>query len=387
MSILKQLLLVALCVASSSFASAQNSAPILIEEFTATWCGWCPNGSYMLDTLLVDKPEVLVLTIHAEDPLSFPEGQEVADAFMNGTPSAAFNRQKLDGFFNVSVPWHEWAEVVEYDFGGIVPFEVISQTTFNETDRTLTIEVLTESKGVLNGDFRVNVMVVQKTFSDPGNITYYQSNFFDGQEDHPLGDAGWPITDYVYKNLVRAMLGGAWGLGNIIPETTVAGAEYTTTFTYTVPESYDVNNLLLVPVVSDYNEDVKDRSIITFSKEELDFTTGPTPEDTTVINTTDTTVTNMTDTTSVTVISGIESTELPINQLAFYPNPVKNTLFLQTPTPIKQYIIWDAAGKKIIDRSATNGQTIQVHTLKQGLYFIEVIDQTNITWRNRFIKN
>lgn len=81
-------------------------------------------------------------------------------------------------------------------------------------------------------------------------------------------------------------------------------------------------------------------------------------------------------------ISNFENKELSI-----YPNPVKNTIFINTKQEISKYEIYSIDGKKIIstDHNKTRSQ-INVSNLKQGNYIIKFTLKTEQTINQKFIK-
>lgn len=401
-------------------AHAQGNK-ILVEKFTGTWCGWCPNGDLIMDSLINNDPRFIVVDVHWNDALSITEGDVIIEEISNGSPSASFNRDKKSGFFNVGIPWSDWAGLIaEDDFGGLVPFGVNSETEFDEVSRELTITANANSLGILNGDYRINAYVVQEEFTAPvDDPAYYQVNFFNGEEGHPLGALGDPIVGMTYHNVVRAILGGAWGLEGVIPSPTQNQATYSTTFTYTVPEDWDENKLFVVTTVQKYNENSNKRDIINAAKEELDFSgTIVEPTDTTTVNPSDTTVTNPNDTTGVnptdttivnptdTTITGPEdslavnpndSTETDslsssiadvqtLEAWSLYPNPASDFVFIEGNERIKLVEIWNINGQ--LERHIENptSNALPVSDLQTGMYLMKVEGEVGLSWI-RFVKN
>ena len=65
---------------------------VLVEEFTGTWCGWCPRGIVGLNKLNEKYPdEVVTVAIHNDDPMAIQYGIEAPSfpyAFVNRTTPA-----------------------------------------------------------------------------------------------------------------------------------------------------------------------------------------------------------------------------------------------------------------------------------------------------------
>ena len=371
-----------------STLSAQNK--VLVEKFTGTWCGWCPNGDLLLDSLINNDPRFILVNVHWNDVMSIPDGDEVIDFMASSSPSASFNRKKFDEYFKVGVPWNDWADVVPQSFSGLVPFEVNSETTFDEDSRELSVNLTAYSMGILNGDYRVNAYVVQEEFESPTTIpAYNQSNYFVDIAGHPHADLGDPIIGYQHDNLLRAMLGGAWGLEGVIPSPTQAQTTYSTTFTYTVPDEWDENGLFIVAVIQEYDEDVTKRDIVTSFKEDLDFTGAP-------VDTTNTTVEDSTETvedTTVTIQDTVTTNpdtlanalELVTTDWQLYPNPANEFIFIKGTEPIQTIEIWNINGQLEQRLTTGNLQKISVSELATGLYLMKVETDLGQTWM-RFLK-
>ena len=76
---------------------------VMLEEFTGTWCGWCPRGAIVMRELLLDYPGQLIgLAYHQGDPMEIPEFEELTAEvpMVNGFPSGSIDRYP----FNIGSP-------------------------------------------------------------------------------------------------------------------------------------------------------------------------------------------------------------------------------------------------------------------------------------------
>jgi sugar lactone lactonase YvrE len=71
--------------------------------------------------------------------------------------------------------------------------------------------------------------------------------------------------------------------------------------------------------------------------------------------------------------------------LAIMPNPVQNTLTINTAKKIKAMFVFDSVGKKI-ETVTVSKNTVEVSQLSPGLYFINLVDEHNKTFSAKFIK-
>lgn len=71
---------------------------ILIEDYTGTWCGWCPRVANAIELVLAESNNIVPVTIHCSsgqsiDPFNFPDKGILYNAFdVRGFPTAKINR-------------------------------------------------------------------------------------------------------------------------------------------------------------------------------------------------------------------------------------------------------------------------------------------------------
>lgn len=87
----------------------------VVEEGTGTWCGGCPDGARLLDTLKQNVGDrAIILCYHTYDELTVPEAETLLtnELGINGIPTAALMRRpdprNRYSYFNWS--WDVWAQ-------------------------------------------------------------------------------------------------------------------------------------------------------------------------------------------------------------------------------------------------------------------------------------
>ena len=68
----------------------------------------------------------------------------------------------------------------------------------------------------------------------------------------------------------------------------------------------------------------------------------------------------------------IKETKMVELMLNIYPNPVKNTLYIDSPIDIKKVLIFDINGH-VIDQQNNMDNIINTSQLKHGVYFLKII--------------
>ena len=64
----------------------------VMEEYTGTWCGWCPRGAVGIEALTSDFGNAFIgIAIHRNDPMEIPEYASILEK-VEGFPSCTLNR-------------------------------------------------------------------------------------------------------------------------------------------------------------------------------------------------------------------------------------------------------------------------------------------------------
>ncbi|MCG2611603.1 T9SS type A sorting domain-containing protein [Flavobacterium sp. SM15] len=83
----------------------------------------------------------------------------------------------------------------------------------------------------------------------------------------------------------------------------------------------------------------------------------------------------------------LSANEFKMNEITFYPNPVKDVLYLNMPNAISvnEFEIYDSLGKKVSTNTLSNNQ-INVAELSNGVYLLK-LKTDNGVYSNKFLKN
>ncbi len=229
---------------------------VVIEDYTGTWCGFCPALVVAIDTLKSRTNYIAVVSIHKTansypDPLDFEQIGDLQDEFGvgDGFPKAQINRTE------------EWISRAGPEF--IIEDTGILAMAGSETNVSIAIN------SQLNGsDLTVEAKVIYKDGSQPGDklVVYLlesgvmadQANYFDQTPGHPFEGKGNPIENYIHNEGLRNSLSALFG--DNIPETT-AYEEYERNYSFSVPSNYVGNNLSFVVMVVDSENNAKNAQV------------------------------------------------------------------------------------------------------------------------------
>ncbi|MBK5283947.1 MAG: Omp28-related outer membrane protein [Bacteroidia bacterium] len=335
---------------------------VVFEEATGTWCGWCPRGAVFMDSLAIVHPtRAMLVAVHNADPMVVSAYDAGMGALIGGYPSGLVDRKIIDTdpsyFFNA------YNQLIN----DTVPCEVDVTTTINASTRVATIVVNGHFAGELSGDYRLNAVVTEDDVTGTTS-SYNQSNYYSYQSQNlPLVGAGhnWqaepstiPAANMQYDHVARAILGGFNGLASSLPTSIAANSNYNHTFNYTVPATYNLNNLKIIGWVSE------------FSSKQI-FNSGLS---------------------GITIITGVDEVDNAY-QLSVYPNP--STGIVNISSAVKNNIVMkmnviNSLGETVVsfDRFNLNaGLQIDLSRQSNGLYYIQFIDANNTTSVSKIMIN
>lgn len=74
-------------------APASYEQKSVIEDFTGTWCGWCPRVSYALELVEADTDKVFAIAVHNGDPMANSFTSQIETHYgITGFPTAYLHR-------------------------------------------------------------------------------------------------------------------------------------------------------------------------------------------------------------------------------------------------------------------------------------------------------
>jgi len=195
---------------SGGEAFAQQRNPVL-EEFTGTWCQWCPCGHDVMEDILVAIPNAIMIGYHGpangSDPFSFFSGNSIIGMFGSfGWPNGTADRT---GPTSSRSLW-----MGQMTARNSVPATVAIDVSraFNPTTREFSATIDFTALTNLNGQYNFTVILLES------GIVWNQA----GNGSCPGG------SNYVHKHVVRDMMNGptgveiingAWNVNDVITKT------------------------------------------------------------------------------------------------------------------------------------------------------------------------
>ena len=230
---------------------------VIIEEWTGTWCGYCIDGAVVMDDLVSQHGGNLIpVVVHDGDPMEFLDSLR-SSYTASGYPGALIDRTKplSAGIYeNEDYGRGSWDTRVSTQLSQFTPVNINIDHTWDTTTREIIANVTLDYIDNSAGDARIVLMILEDSLTGIGQ-DWDQANNYDGTLGHPYYGAGQSVVGFIHKHVLRDYVeGGCFGVDNVIPHIVSSGSTYQHQFTYTLPTSFDANQISLVAAVVKYIE-------------------------------------------------------------------------------------------------------------------------------------
>lgn len=202
------------CVASGQFvikAFLFTRIPV-VEEFTGTWCGWCPRGFTAMEILRETYGDnVVLIAAHNGDPMAINDYNPMV-AQVGGFPSSFVNRE--------SDPDPHPATLLNYVSQSLndYPDGMVSVAAQWDDEAMTSINIETDTKfayGMTNANYGVALVVTNDGMRGPSNDSNWaQANNYNSQHDSYLDPYWYGKGSKVYGLTFNFVAVAAWNLVN-----------------------------------------------------------------------------------------------------------------------------------------------------------------------------
>ncbi|MFA6572428.1 MAG: Omp28-related outer membrane protein, partial [Bacteroidota bacterium] len=258
-----------------SDTSAQKR--VILEQFTGAWCGWCVDGSYVMDNIIAKYPDNFIgVKWHNGDGMQIVGYDTAASICMiSGFPMGSVCRAgvNVNGQVTRGLSRGAWEQVTDQIVKATNVVDIEAFSSINTSTREISVIVNATFNTFLQGEARLNVYLCQDDVTGSGGA-YDQHNYLSGRagyENNPYYKLPGTITGYHHMKVVRFVLGGVFGAPNTITSTQ-AGAKNTATFKYTIPATatnasdkssvIDLSKLFVVATVNTYTSNWSNLEIL-----------------------------------------------------------------------------------------------------------------------------
>jgi len=344
------------------FTNLGISSPkrVLVEQFTGSWCGWCPDGSLQVASLLQQHPEAIAIAVHAggNDAMMIIEGVQLATEFSPSYPMAMIDRTLFSGERGVPMNrgGNAWIartseRTIEYT---PLSIQVDSWHSYTPVNRIIADVTVQCSDYAPPGDYRVHCLLLRDKVIGTGS-GYDQANFYSNNSsfpNHPYYSLPNPIRNYEHRHVLSMSATGTWGVPGLLPSIPQADGNYSHRFVFEPPFTpFDPDNYRVVAFVTRHGELISEREVLNVGQS----------------------------TPSVLSVPAESASGFSIDGV--YPQPATSTLSvlltLERPTTVR-LDIYDMLGRLVTSVDAgqrIEGQSVMqipVNMLRNGMYVLRL---------------
>jgi len=224
-----------------------NRVPV-IEEFTGTWCGWCPRGFEGMETVRETYGDnVILIAAHNADPMAITDYDPVmASSF----PTAVINRQA-----NVDPHPSTFIEYLNATMDDHPDAMVDVSAQWNNEEMT-EINISTDSKFVYNlsnANYGIALVLTNDGLQGTG-INWSQANYYNtGSGDPYMSDwygAGSYVSGLTYNFVAVAAWNIERGFDGSVPTTVVGGGSNKFNYTADISSKSVIQDKSLLKVIA-----------------------------------------------------------------------------------------------------------------------------------------
>lgn len=216
--------------ATGFLITLNESQPVtpVIEEFTGTWCGWCPRGTVGMEKVHEQYgDQVVQIAAHYGDPMAIEEYQSVINAFAGGFPSSYTDRQ-----FEADPSFSSLKSVLTKAFNRIAPVSIALNAEWDSNAKTKVVFNTTTNFAYNddNAKYAIAFVLVEDGLKGTGS-NWAQSNYYSGMSTQSAGsDMAWwckqgsSVTGIEFNHVPVAAWSALSGVTGSIPKEVFAGA-------------------------------------------------------------------------------------------------------------------------------------------------------------------
>jgi hypothetical protein len=217
---------------------------VISEEGTGTWCQWCPRGAVFMDLMNTKYSQYWAgIAVHNGDPMTVTEYDAGMGALIGGYPSALVDRG------NDIDPSSMEPEILNRITVAPTAF-IQNGATWDAGTRTLVVSVSADFQAAANNNYKLAVVLTEDGVTGTGS-TYNQANAYSGGGNGTMGGFESlpnpvPAAQMVYDHVARAIEPSFGGYANSFPATVNSGDVHTVNATFTLPASWDENEIHII---------------------------------------------------------------------------------------------------------------------------------------------
>lgn len=201
---------------------------VLVEEYTGTWCGYCPSLDTAMKIVLVSSDKIIPIAVHDDVEMGYKYASEMMTTFdVSKYPTGLIDRKSI------------WA--APQNLSGLTnsinektPLGLKIESTLDNRNANIAVSV----ELAVDIPFNMNIVVC---LTEDGIIAD-QANYYDDGRGNPL--VGFTHS-HVLRKAFTDIFGNSIGIAQLKKDNVV-----TFNYTTTIPEDYNINKCHLVAFVT-----------------------------------------------------------------------------------------------------------------------------------------
>ena len=225
----------------------------LLEEYTGTWCGWCPRGFVALELLKEQYPDDFVcVSYHNSDPMEitydFP-------SVVEGFPSAWVDRGlEVDPYYGIDYSSDFGVlDVLQMRSAQFGTAELAVEATLAEDNSTVDVNASVTFPFTDDAtDFSLEYILVEDGLTGEGS-DWAQSNYYAGGGSgnmHGFESMESPAPGLVFNDVV-VMLSEMGGIAESVPTSVIADVPVSHSYSFDLEWAVNTN---WDPIIQDYSQ-------------------------------------------------------------------------------------------------------------------------------------
>ena len=208
---------------------------VIVEDYTGTWCGYCPPVAYAIYELKEVYDNIISVGIHNNDELTIDQESDLrSELGISGFPSARLNR---------TISWFD-------------PYQISEVNSLLSEENNVAISIKSTLENI---DLEVNLRIVSNIelvnhklviYLVESNLIYDQSNYFNYVEDSYFYNLGNPIENYSHQDVLRKSITNISGNALDVIQPLI---DYKFNYNVEINPDFVQENLAIVAMVVDSN--------------------------------------------------------------------------------------------------------------------------------------
>jgi hypothetical protein len=229
---------------------------VLIEQYTGTWCGWCPRAIYQISTLQKTDNKIVHVAYHLSDEMTYNLNASLFQSFgFTGIPTVHADRD---------IVWNGEPSQIRL-LHSPSRIGISMDVTGNIAQITANVDIK------FGYDFTDNLELSVYILND--SLVASQANYYDTDPSSPYYKAGSTMANFVHRNVM--IKSGTDMFGDAIPSASIdIGSVYTKSIKFTNFSCSEIKKMVVIAFVT-YSSGAKTDQVLNCIKarvgEKLEF--------------------------------------------------------------------------------------------------------------------